>query len=91
MCRALPDPALEVLARTLIDGPVSVAKSRLKTIRTWKQWKRELEEQEAALHEAMHPDVARVMKGKILLLQKIAIPLNGQMPTFIRILFRVLG
>ena len=73
MCRALPDPALEVLARTLIDGPVLVAKSRLKTILMWKQWKRELEVQEAALHEAMHPDVARVMEGKnLLLLQKIA-------------------
>ena len=34
MCRALPDPALVVLARTrtLIDGPVVVAKPRLKTI-----------------------------------------------------------
>ena len=32
VCRALPDPALVVLARTLIDGPVVVAKSRLKTI-----------------------------------------------------------
>ena len=73
MCRALPDPALGVLARTLIDGPVSVAKSRLKSILTWKQWKQELEGQEAALHEAMHPDVARVMEGKnLLLLQKIA-------------------
>ena len=73
MCRALPDPALEVLARTLIDGPVVVAKSRLKTILKWKQWKRELEAQEAALHKAMHPDVARVMEGKnLLLLQKIA-------------------
>ena len=73
MCRALPDPALGVLARTLIDGPVSVVKSRLKTILTWKQWKRELEGQEAALHEAMHPDVARVMDGKnLLLLQRIA-------------------
>ena len=73
MCRALPDPALEVLARALIDGPVLVAKSRLKTILIWKQWKRELEVQEAALHEAMHPDVARVMEGKnLLLLQKIA-------------------
>ena len=45
----------------------------MKIILTWKQWKRELEGQEAALHEAMHPDVARVMDGKnLLLLQRIA-------------------
>ena len=73
MCRALPDPALEVMARTLIDGPVVVARCRLKTILKWKQWKKDLEEQEAQLHASMHPDVARVMEGKnLLLLQKIA-------------------
>ena len=72
MCTALPDPALEVLARTLIDGPVVVTKSRLKTILTWKQWKKDLEAQEAELHQSMHPHVARVLVGKnLLLMQKI--------------------
>ena len=79
MCRALPDPALEVLANTLIDGPVVVARSRLKTIMKWKQWKKDLEGQEVQLHASMHPDVARVMEGKnLLLLQKIADSLEWQ-------------
>ena len=73
LCLALPDPALEVLARALIDGPVEVAKSRLRTVLTWKQWKKDLEASEERLHASMHPDVARVMKGKnLLLLQRIA-------------------
>ena len=71
--RALPDPLVRVLFRTLTKGPLDIMKLRLQKMRLWRDWARELEPAERELHASLHPSVASVLKGKrLLLLERIA-------------------
>ena len=71
--RALPDPLVRVLFRTLTQGPLDIMKLRLQKMRLWRDWARELEPAERELHASLHPSVASVLKGKrLLLLERIA-------------------
>ena len=70
---ALPDQALTVLARVLLDGPLTVVRRRLDLCLTWRKWAQELEGREEQLHASLHPSVASVVRGKkLLLLDRIA-------------------
>ena len=70
---ALPDQALTVLARVLLDGPLTVVRRRLDLYLTWRKWAQELEGREEQLHASLHPSVASVVRGKkLLLLDRIA-------------------
>ena len=50
MFSALPDQALTVIARVLIDGPLVVVRHRLNMFVKWKRWGKELVEQEEKSH-----------------------------------------
>ncbi len=59
-----------MVAFALFRGPSAVAKGREDFLRRIRSRKVDLEQREAELHAAMHPDVAAILKGKSLLLFK---------------------
>eukprot|EP00435_Cladocopium_sp_Y103_P001065 s5055_g1.t1 len=74
---ALPDAMLTALCFSLQHGLLGVMKQRLATLQKWRMWGRELEQDEIALHNNLHPGVAKVLAGKkLLLLEKIATDLG---------------
>lgn len=70
---ALPDYTLKALAMILEKGPLGVMKHRLLTLKKWQKWAVQLKEDEKRLHDSLHPNVAKVLQGKkLLLLEKVA-------------------
>ena len=65
---ALPDSMLVALGCILRDGALDVMKRRIQTLQMWSTWKRELEPQEALLHQQLPTSVAKVLRNKNLLL-----------------------
>ena len=75
--RALSDPLVRVLFRTLTQGPLDIIRLRLQKMRMWRDWARELEPAKRKLHASLHPSVAFVLKGKrLLLVERIASSLS---------------
>ncbi|CAE6914886.1 PARP6, partial [Symbiodinium sp. CCMP2456] len=73
VARALPDGMVRALFKVLVEGPVSVIKTRLNLLKLWRGWALELEPAESKVRDSMAPSVRRVLSGKrTLLLQKIA-------------------
>ena len=77
VARALPDCMVKALFKILVDGPVSVIRTRLEKLKLWRSWAEELAPAEAKLRENMAPSVKQVLGGKrTLLLNKIAASLD---------------
>ena len=73
----LPDPLLKVIFQLVTLGPEAVSKSRLEKLIFWNKVAKDLEPDERKLHESLHPDVARVLAEKRLLLFKRMLEESG--------------
>ena len=61
------------MGKTLLGGPVPVMKERLLLLKKWGDMKAKLAGAEARLHASLEPGVAKVLRGKsLLLLEQIA-------------------
>ena len=75
----LPDVLKRKIYEALVRGPAWVQQSRAKTMDTWLRWARQSQAHEEEVHAGLDPSVARVLKGKrLLLLERIAGSLGWQ-------------
>ena len=69
----LPDDLIRCLFLNLTLGLVELAKHRIKTLDSWMQKARALQMRERDLHKKLNPKVARILKGKrLLVLEELA-------------------
>ena len=64
----IPDPLLEAVFEVLCKGPQHIAEKRVEQCRRIIQLTSDLRKDEEQLHSNMHPDIAKVLKGKRILL-----------------------
>ena len=77
LCKGVPDSLLRVMGKTLMCGPVQVMKERLLLLRKWGEMKEKLAGAEARLRASLEPGVAKILRGKsLLLLEQIAMDLG---------------
>ena len=73
LCEGVPDSLLRVMGKTLLSGPVQVMRERLLLLKKWGEMKTKLAGAEADLHASLEPGVAKILRGKsLLLLEQIA-------------------
>ncbi|CAK9064420.1 unnamed protein product, partial [Durusdinium trenchii] len=69
----LPDDLIRCLFLNLTLGLVELTKHRIKTLDSWMQKARALQMRERDLHKKLNPKVARILKGKrLLVLEELA-------------------
>ena len=69
----VPDVVAVNLFNLLVEGPLVIAARRLRKIREWKALAVDLDGDEKAFKQTLHPEVAQVLAGKrILLLKRLA-------------------
>eukprot|EP00435_Cladocopium_sp_Y103_P011809 s4361_g3.t1 len=69
----LPDNVIKSIFINLTSSPHQLAKQRCEFLRTWSQRAREMQLDEAALHQSMPVHVRRIMEGKrILVMEALA-------------------
>ena len=69
----LPDDLIRCLFLNLTLGLVELTKHRIKTLDSWTQKARALQMRERDLHKKLNPKVARILKGKrLLVLEELA-------------------
>ena len=66
----VPDPLIEAVFEVLSKGPTAIADQRVEQCKRILKLVSDLKEDEDKLHSSMHPDVARVLQGKRLLVWK---------------------
>ena len=64
----IPDPLLEAVFEVLCKGPQYIADKRVEQCRRIIKMTSDLRKEEEQLHTNMHPDIAKVLKGKRILL-----------------------
>lgn len=73
----LPDPLLHAVAKIISDGPKLIAVRRKLALKQIQLRRQQLQVEEARLHCGLHPEVAKVLEGKNILLWKELADLTG--------------
>ena len=73
----IPDPLLEAVFDVLCKGPQHIADKRVEQCRRIIKLTSDLKGEEEQLHSNMHPDIAKVLKGKRILLWKKLLEESG--------------
>ena len=73
----IPDPLIEAVFEVLSKGPTVISNQRIEQCKRILKLVADLKDDEEKLHSAMHPDVAKVLKGKRLLVWKRLLTESG--------------